>query len=221
MLDVNEILAIAIHKIGSQESVESLMPTLLSQKQLQEKTDDRYLSDMSRRVFQAGFRWQVINNRWPAFEERFFHFNPKRCAFINPEEIDERMRDERLIRHRTNMNSIAPNAYMVDRISQKYGGFGHWLAAWPSEDIVDLWLYLKKHGSRLGGRSGSMFLRMAGKDTFILTDDVVQALLNFKIIDSVPSSKKSLYEVQTRFNHWRTESDRPLCEISKLLSLTV
>ncbi len=221
MLDVEELIQMAVHKRGSLDAVESVLPSPLTDKELKAKTDDRYLSDMSRRIFQAGFSWKVVDKKWPAFEERFFHFNPKRCAFINAEEIEDRMRDTGLIRHATKLNTIALNAFMVDEISEKHGGFGHWIADWPGDDIVGLWLYLKKHGARLGGRSGPMFLRMSGKDTFLLTGDVVQALVNFKVIDKNPTSIKALYEVQERFNGWARESSRPMCQISRLLSLTV
>ncbi|MFT7587635.1 MAG: 3-methyladenine DNA glycosylase Tag, partial [Cellvibrionaceae bacterium] len=30
--------------------------------------DDRYLAEMTRRVFCAGFVWNVIDNKWPNFE---------------------------------------------------------------------------------------------------------------------------------------------------------
>ena len=221
MLHVEEILQMAVQKRGSLEAVEAVLPSALTEIELIEKTDDRYLSDMIRRIFQAGFSWKVVDKKWPSFEERFFHFNPKRCAFINSEEIEDRMRDTGLIRHQTKMNTIAVNAFMIDELATEHGSFGQWLADWPVDDIVGLWLYLKKHGSRLGGRSGPMFLRIAGKDTFLLTGDVVEALINFKVIDKNPTSIKALQEVQERFNRWQEESGRPMCEISRLLSLTV
>ena len=54
-------------------------------------------------------------------------------------------------------------------ISAAHGGFGAWLAAWPADDIVGLWKELQTRFSQLGGASEPYFLRMAGKDTFILT----------------------------------------------------
>ncbi len=221
MLSFAEIYQLAVERKGSQQVVHELLPIPLSVSELKNRTDDRYLSDMSFRVFQAGFSWRVVEKKWPAFEKQFFNFNPKRCVFINAEEIEQRMQDESLIRHLSKMKSIPLNALMVDDIAVKHGSFGEWLAKWPEDDVVGLWLYLKKHSSRLGGNSGPMFLRIVGKDTFLLSADVIAALINYKVIDKKPSSVKSLYELQERFNQWQSESGRPYCEISRLLSLTV
>ena len=73
----------------------------------------------------------------------------------------------------------------------------------------------------MGGNSGPYFLRMVGKDTFILTEDVVVALKAQAIVDRKPSSQKDLRAVQQAFNRWREQSGRPLCQISRLLSMTV
>ena len=34
--------------------------------------DDRYLSEMTRCIFQAGFVWRVVDNKWDDFEDVFF-----------------------------------------------------------------------------------------------------------------------------------------------------
>ena len=62
--------------------------------------------------------------------------------------------------------------FVLDMIEQ-HQSFGQFLANWPEDDIVGLLLYLKKHGSRLGGRTSQYFLRFVGKDTFMFTQDVV------------------------------------------------
>ena len=73
----------------------------------------------------------------------------------------------------------------------------------------------------MGGNSGPYFLRMVGKDTFILTDDVVAALKAQGVIDKKPTAKRDLQKVQEAFNQWQAESGRPLSQISRLLSYTV
>lgn len=221
MLAFSDVYQMALQRVGSEEQLGARMPEVLTAEALAARGDDRFLSDMSRRIFQAGLSHQMVNNKWPAFEEAFFHFNPKRCAFISAEEIEERMRDARLIRHLAKMKSISVNAFMVDDISSRHDGFGRWLAEWLVQHIVELWIYLKKQGAQLGGMSGPRFLRMTGKDTFLLTPDVVAALVNHGVIDKNPTSMKALQEVQQHFNLWQEESGRPMAQISRILSLTV
>ena len=106
-------------------------------------------------------------------------------------------------------------------IIDSYGSIGNWLAQWPTDDVVGLWTLLKKEGAQLGGNSGAYFIRMAGKDTFVLTEDVVVALKAQGIVDKRPTSQKDLKRVQAAFNQWAQQSGRPLCQISRLLAMTV
>jgi len=46
--------------------------------------DDRWLAQMSKCVFQAGFNWQVIETKWPGFETAFHGFDPKLNAAAPP-----------------------------------------------------------------------------------------------------------------------------------------
>ncbi|CAA0081673.1 DNA-3-methyladenine glycosylase 1 [BD1-7 clade bacterium] len=219
MLSFNEIYQLAVQKQGSAEAVESRLPTYLSDSALRQKSDDRYLSDICLRVFMAGLSRRMVMNKWDEFEKRFFGFNPKRCAFMNADEMEQRMSDAMLIRHLPKMKAIIDNAFMVDEIATKHGSFGNWLADWPQDDTVGLWLYLRKHGGRLGGNSAPIALRICGKDTFLLTDDVIDCLVHQHVIDKKPTAKKDLFALQERMNQWQSESQRPLCEISRIISL--
>ncbi|WYH44309.1 hypothetical protein WKI13_16010 [Teredinibacter turnerae] len=80
---------------------------------------------------------------------------------------------------------------------------------------------MKKHGRQLGGMSGPYFLRMVGRDTFLLTQDVCAVLVAQGIVTKTPSSKAELKAVQQAFNVWQEESGRPFCEISRIVAMTV
>ena len=110
-------------------------------------------------------------------------------------------------------------AYILD-VRASHGSFGKYLAAWPADDIVGLWDELKRRGDRLGGQTGRFFLRFIGKDTPVLSPDVVNALINCGVVDKPPTSKKALAAVQDAFNQWQSESGRQLCQISRVLACT-
>ena len=96
--------------------------------------------------------------------------------------------------------------------------FGAYLADWPESDIVGLWDDIAKKFSQLGGNSAPMFLRMAGKDTFILTPDVIRALNETEAFSGTPKGKRDKATVQEAFNAWATETDRPLSHLSMILA---
>lgn len=209
----------ALHKGGS-AAVEASLPAVCSAEQLLSLSDDRYLSDMSRRIFRAGLKHSMVDAKWPAFEEVFFGFDPYRVAMMSDEELEALTHEPRIIRHFGKIKAVRSNAVWMLDVAREYGSFAAWIADWPEEQIVDLWALIKKHGTQLGGHSAARFLRMVGKDTFLLSDDVVSVLKAEGIVDKVPTGKRDLQRVQEAFNDWRAESGRPLAEISRIVSFT-
>ncbi len=203
------------------KDIEALLPVPQAPGRLATITDDRLLSDMCRRVFRAGLKHSMVDARWPAFEAAFWGFDAHSVALMSDEQLERLMQNDKLIRHFGKLKSVRANAMMVTELAAKHGSFARFLAQWPEDDIVGLWGLLKKQGSQLGGNSGPYFLRMVGKDTFLLTDDVVAALVAQGIVDKRPTAQRDLRQVQQAFNQWQRESGRPLCQISRLLSMTV
>ncbi len=215
------ILKRAIKRAGSEAELEGMLPRPRGAKQLEAVGDDRYLSLMSRRIFQAGLKHSMVDNKWPAFEEVFNGFEPRRVAALPDEDVEKLMSDRRIIRHWGKIKAVHHNAAVFVTLAAERGSFGAYLAQAPGEDIVGLWRELSKRFKQLGGNSGPYFLRMAGKDTFLLTGDVVRALGQAGVCDSKPTSQKALGEVQRAFNGWAEESGRPLCQLSRILALSV
>lgn len=197
------------------------LPEVKSSAQLIQLPDDRYLSDLCRRVFRAGLKHSLVDSKWPAFEEAFFGFDPLKLSFMSDEQLEARMQNRALIRHWGKIKSIRINALMVRELSETHDGFGRFIAAWPETDIIGLWALLKLRGAQLGGQSGAAFLRMVGKDTFRLSPDVVAALKAQGVVDKLPTSKRDLQKVQDAFTTWQQQGGQPLSHISTLLAFTV
>jgi len=221
MKDYHWLYQHVLQRFGNEQLIEERLSQPKTDEQLIAVTDNEYLSTMSRRVFRAGLKHSLVDAKWPAFEQAFFNFLPARVAMMSDDELDHLMGNRKIIRHWNKLKSVPANAAMVLEISQQHGSVGQWLAAWPESDIVGLWTFLKKQGRHLGGNSAASFLRMVGKDTFILTEDVVTALKAQGIVDRVPTSQKDLNKTQQAFNQWHQQSGRPLCQISRLLAMTV
>lgn len=209
-------------RFDSDEAMEAFLPRALTPEELKRKGDDRYLSAMTQRIFQAGMRHSVVDAKWQAFEEAFSGFAPQPMALISEAELEVHMQNRRIIRHLAKLQTIPKNARFILDIRQEQGGsFGAFIAAWPVTDIVGLWSLLAKRGARLGGRSGAGFLRLAGKDTFLLTSDVVARLAAAGIIAGTPAGQRDLQAVQDAFNALQQDSGRPLCQLSSMLALSI
>lgn len=220
MTPYTTILEAALACTGGDAALEARLPLPKSADELCAVADDRYLSLMCLRVFRAGLRHGMVDTKWPAFEEVFHGFDPLRVRAINDEALEALMGDARLIRHWGKIKSVRANAAAMHEVSQESGGFGSWLAGWPGDDIVGLWAELAGRFSQLGGNSSPYFLRMAGKDTFLLTGDVTRALERWGAVDGPPKGKRARARVQEAFNAWAGESGRPLCQLSMILALS-
>lgn len=207
---------------GGDEVVESLLDKPLSTKQLRQITGDDWLEEFTRKIFQCGFYWQVIDNKWPGFREVFWDFNIDKLLRMPPEMLEEKSSDVRIVRNFNKVKTIPVNATMIYYHGQDHGeSFSDFVADFPSERITELWASLKKNGSRLGGNTGPYALRAMGKDTFILSRDVDSYLRTHGIIDGGSQTKKSLAASQAFFNQLQQDSGRSLQELSRLISLSV
>src|ERR1700730_8696100 len=161
------IRARAEKRKGGPKALEKLLPRKPDLKALAKLPDDRILSEMTQRVFSAGFAWSVIEAKWPGFEQAFLGFEPAKLTFQPDDYWDDLLKDTRIVRNGVKISSVRENAAFVLAIDKEHGSFGKFLTEWPSSDEVGLLDLLAKRGSRLGGNTGQMFLRFFGWDGFV------------------------------------------------------
>ncbi len=183
--------------------------------------DDRWLSEMTRAVFRAGFVWRVVDNKWPAFEQAFNNFEPMHVAYLPDEAIDAMVTNADLIRHFKKLAATRSNASFILDIAGEHGSAGAYFASWSQDNYAELLIDLKKRASRLGGTSAQYFLRSMGVSSFVLSGDVVKALQIADVVTRTPSSQRDLRTVQAAFNEWSQQSGRELSQISRVLAMSV
>lgn len=199
-----------------------MMPAVRSARALGASKDDRWLAQMTRCVFQAGFVWRVIDHKWDGFEDVFFGFPPHKIVMLSPEQLDRFATNPRIVRNRQKVLTVQANAQFILDIAREHGSFGKFIAHWPGHDLVGLFEVLKKRGSRLGGMTGQRVLRNMGKDTYIVTGDVVRCVRCAGVgIGENPTSKRELALLQDAFNQWHEESGLPYSHISRICALSL
>ncbi len=210
----------ACERKGGEQAVESLMAYPKSDSELARLADDLYLAEFTRKVFQSGFVWRIVDQKWQDFEDIFWQFDIEKLLMMPDDMLERKATDPRIIRHLKKVWSIRDNALMIDDIRQQHGSFGQFIAEWPTSEITGLWLFLKKHGKRLGGNTGPYALRALGKDTFLMTRDIESYLRTWGIIDGGAGTQSSLRQTQAFFNQLSVDSGRSLTELSRLISLS-
>src|SRR5262245_48203889 len=188
---------------------------------LSKQADDRWLAAIAKAVFSAGFSWEVIERKWPGFEEAFAHFDPHTVAFYADRDVARLLKDTRIVRNGAKIQATIANAQFVIDTAKEHGSFAKFLKSWPATNQVGLMEHFKKNASHLGPSATMYFLRFNGWDAFIHSPDVAKALVREKVVAKAPTSKADLRAVQAAFNAWTSETGLPQRDISRLLSLSV
>ncbi|UYN95525.1 MAG: DNA-3-methyladenine glycosylase I [Enhydrobacter sp.] len=212
----------AAERKGGEKVLASLLPKKRNNRDLAGLGDDRVLAEMTRRVFSAGFVWSVIDQKWPGFEAAFLGFNVKRLLFQPAEFWHGLASDKRIVRNPQKIKSVRENAAFVSDIAAEHGSFGKFLAAWPADDQVGLLDVLAKRGARLGGNTGQYLIRFLGRDSFILSNDLMLCLRDAGVpLSDKGTSKKDRRLAQDQINAWARESGLPLTHVSRICSMSI
>jgi 3-methyladenine DNA glycosylase Tag len=191
-----------------------------SRAELEATPDHRWLAEISRSVFQAGFNWSIIDNKWPGFEEAFHGFDPALNAAMSDEEFDAHLKDTRIVRNGQKVASVRANGQFLVDLATEHGSAAKFFAGWPDADLVGLLEVMKQRASRCAGETAMRLLRRMGKPAFITTRDVAAALVEAGVLAAPPKNRKDLQAVQDAFNAWSAATGRDFNAISRVLALS-
>ena len=211
----------ALERKGGEAQLKSLLGSSLSTTALLQYSDDQWLEAFTKKVFQSGFVWRVVEQKWAGFNEVFFDFAPEKILMLSDEKLAEKAQDPRIIRNGNKVLTIRANAQMIYELSLEHGSFSALIANWPCDDIISLWALLKKRGARLGGNTGAYALRAMGKDTFLLSQDIEAYFRGHQLIDGGMTSLGNLRKIQAQFNEWQQQSGLSYQEMSRIVAMSV
>jgi 3-methyladenine DNA glycosylase Tag len=220
-MQFGEIEARAADRKGGAKALQGLMKTPLPRDRFLALPDERWLAEMTRAIFQAGFSWELIDKRWPQFEAAFEGFDVTRWLFMSDDDLDTLLKTPGLVANAMKLKSVAGNAQFISEIDKTHGSASAWFESWPLDRYMELCAELKARGSRLGGATGQRVMRNMGRDAFILTPTVVRALVAAGVVTGEPTSKKDLAAVQAALTAWHGESGRGLTQMSQILAFSV
>jgi 3-methyladenine DNA glycosylase Tag len=207
---------------GGADALKAMLPAMPDHEALRALPDDRILSQMTRRIFYSGFVHKVIDNKWQGFEEAFDGFDPAALNIAPDEFWHDLTGDDSIVKNGAKIMSVRANAAFVRELANEAGSAGAFFADWPREDHIGLLELLTKRGSRLGGATGQYFLRGIGRDSFIMTSDVLACLRDAGVpLSPSGTGKKDQQLIQQTFNRWANETGLPLAYLSRICGLSI
>jgi DNA-3-methyladenine glycosylase I len=120
--------------------------------------DSGYFEQMTKAVFQAGFSWQVVNNKWPNFQEAFASFDVDRVAAYGPEDVDRLLSDPGIVRNGRKIEATLANAIQFQVIRREFGSFAGYLRSLDSLPYRERQKVLSRRFKNLGRTGVFVFL---------------------------------------------------------------
>jgi 3-methyladenine DNA glycosylase Tag len=100
--------------------------------------DDGYFEQMTKAIFQAGFSWQVIDNKWPEFQAAFDAFNIETVSAYDERDLDRLVSNPGIVRNGRKIAFTIENARQLGKIVAEYGSVHAYLRS------MDEWEYAHK-----------------------------------------------------------------------------
>ncbi len=123
-----------------------------------------YFEQITKAVFQAGFSWQVVNNKWPSFQRAFDGFDIDRVAAYTPEDVDRLLGDPGIVRNGRKIEATIANAIQFQVIRREFGSFAKYLRSLDGLPYRERQRVLSKRFKNLGRTGVFVFLWCVNED---------------------------------------------------------
>ncbi len=98
------------------------------------ENDAGYFEKITQAVFQAGFSWQVIRQKWPNFRTAFAEFDIDRVAAFNEDDVERLLEDKGIVRNGRKIEATIANARAGRKLIDAHGSFQGYLRSLDGED---------------------------------------------------------------------------------------
>lgn len=108
--------------------------------------DDRHLFEMLvLEGAQAGLSWETILKRRSGYRKAFHQFDPVKVAAMTDAQLEERLKDEGIIRNRLKVFAARRNAQVFLTIQKEFGSFDKYLWTFVNgKQIVNRWKEIRE-----------------------------------------------------------------------------
>ena len=89
--------------------------------------DAGYFEILVQAMFQAGFSWEVVRNKWPNFQRAFDGFDVNAVARYSFDDLERLLADDGIIRNGRKIEAVVRNAQVMQAIIEEHGSFHAYL----------------------------------------------------------------------------------------------
>lgn len=120
--------------------------------------DNGYFEELTRAVFQAGFSWRVIRDKWPNFQTAFDGFDIATVASYGEPDLERLAQDKGIVRNRRKIQATVQNARVMWNLIKEHGSFHAYLRSLDELDYAGRRRELGKRFQNFGPTGIFVFL---------------------------------------------------------------
>ncbi len=127
-------------------------------------TDNGYLEILTKSIFQAGFSWDVIRQKWPHFQRAFDGFDIETVADYGERDVDRLLADPGIVRNGRKIEATIQNARIMRELIDEYGSIHRYLRSLDGLSYAQRRRALTRRFHHLGSTGCFVFLYTVGED---------------------------------------------------------
>ncbi|MHA2102959.1 MAG: DNA-3-methyladenine glycosylase I [Candidatus Hodarchaeales archaeon] len=120
-------------------------------------SDEGYFEFLTKAVFQAGFSYKVVEQKWPDITEVFENFNFSSIAHWDEEKILDVVQSPKIIRNMKKVRGIVYNAQIFIELVNQYESIEKYLASFRDKSYNERSSKLAKQFKWLGRTGAYVF----------------------------------------------------------------
>jgi DNA-3-methyladenine glycosylase I len=120
--------------------------------------DNGYFEELTRAVFQVGFSWRVIRDKWPEFKRAFEGFDIATVAGYGEPDLERLLVDKGIVRNRRKIEATIQNARTMWDLIRKHGSFHAYLRSLDGLDYAGRRAELCRRFQNVGPTAVFVFL---------------------------------------------------------------
>ena len=128
------------------------------------ENDAGYFEKITQAVFQAGFSWQVIRQKWPDFKRAFSGFDIDTVADFSDHDIERLLEDKGIVRNARKIEATIANARTCQALVDDYGSMKDYLRSTADHDYYRRAKDFSKRFKYLGPMGAYFFFYSVGED---------------------------------------------------------
>ena len=91
------------------------------------KNDNEFLEHVAKIIFVAGFRYSIVEERWPLIRRAFGNFSIKKLSGYNEKNIKKLLKAKGMIKNIGKIEAIIENAKKCKKLEEEYGSVLKWI----------------------------------------------------------------------------------------------